>query len=178
MTLSCSVNWRLVNGRVKSRVFKPVLASRESCVSHCSSPNAKVHRLLHCKNSAQTAPWKYIIANQRTVFCRLLQFLRLPEARAGYFLKQEQQSHRQCQCEHSWFKSRQGQSNSKMHQLQGCQWPRDREDLQIINTHPMMSSDIGALYFKRFMKDVCRLDCVQNRMYSSCIGGRVNFRKP
>lgn len=90
MTLTRSVNWRLVNGRVKSRVFKPVLASRETCVSHCSSPNTKVHGLLHCKNSAQTAPWKYIIANQRTVFCRLLQFLRQSEARAGYFLKQEQ----------------------------------------------------------------------------------------
>lgn len=123
MTLSRSVNWRLVNGRVKSRVFKPVLASRESCVSHCSSPNAKVHRLLHCKNSAQTAPWKCIIANQRTVFCRLLQFLRLSEARAGYFLKQEQLSHRQYQCGHSWFKSRQGQSNSKKHQLQGINGP-------------------------------------------------------
>lgn len=55
-----------------------------------------------------------------------------------------------------------------MHQFGGGgdQWHGGGEGLQIINAPPMMSSDTGALCFKGFTEDVCRVDCVQNRMFS------------
>lgn len=146
VTLSSSGNWRFVSGWVNSRVFKPGLECRKSWVSPRSSP--KGHRLLHCENSAQSAPGEYLIANQETVCFMLLQFLGLSERGLGHFLKHQQESLKPPA--RTFINTRWGGMTVKCSSAEDRR-PGGGEGLQMISP-AIMPSSMGAVGFEGFVK--------------------------